>query len=117
MVLKIGLWMSVYMSNTPQKQKLATFTYIGTETRIITNLFKNTNIHIAYRTKKKTQYNTTYNKRITVQTYTTWAAYTKWTAKIANSNTLGKQVETSEHVHAIRTNNPNSKYAQHILDA
>jgi hypothetical protein len=38
--------------DTPQKQKFATFTYIGTETRIITNLLKNTNIHIAYRTKK-----------------------------------------------------------------
>jgi hypothetical protein len=64
--------------------------------------------------------NTTYNKRITPQTYTTWAAYTKWTAKIANTNTLGKQVETSEHdaknTYTLFEQNPNSKYAQHILD-
>jgi hypothetical protein len=41
---------------TPQKQKFATFTYIGTETRIITNLLKNTNIHIAYRTNNTIQH-------------------------------------------------------------
>jgi hypothetical protein len=39
-----------------KKQKFASFTYIGTETRIITNLFKNTNIHIAYRTKNTIQH-------------------------------------------------------------
>jgi hypothetical protein len=42
--------------DTTQKQKFATFTYIGTETRIITNLFKNTNIPIAYRTKNTIQH-------------------------------------------------------------
>jgi hypothetical protein len=36
-------------------QKWATFTYIGKETRAITKLFKNTNIHIAYKTKNTLQ--------------------------------------------------------------
>jgi hypothetical protein len=38
--------------DTQQKQKYATFTCIETETRIIANLLKNTNMHIAYRTIK-----------------------------------------------------------------
>jgi lipoprotein-anchoring transpeptidase ErfK/SrfK len=33
-----------------QKQKWATFTYTGNQTRAITKLFKNSNIRIAYRT-------------------------------------------------------------------
>jgi hypothetical protein len=33
-----------------QKDKLTTFTYFGPETRIITNLFRNTNLKMAYRT-------------------------------------------------------------------
>jgi hypothetical protein len=41
--------------NTIQKQKLATFTFIGKETITITRLFKNTNIRIAYKTKNKIQ--------------------------------------------------------------
>jgi hypothetical protein len=32
-------------------RKWAVFTYVGKETRIITKLFKNTNIHIAYKTR------------------------------------------------------------------
>jgi hypothetical protein len=38
--------------NTPpkNKQKWATFTYLGKETRIITGLFKNTNIQTSFRT-------------------------------------------------------------------
>jgi hypothetical protein len=39
--------------NMTPKQKWATFTYIVKETRTIARLFKNTNIRIAYKTKKK----------------------------------------------------------------
>jgi hypothetical protein len=40
-------------NTTPDtNRKWATFTYIGKETRAITKLFKNTNLHIAYKTKK-----------------------------------------------------------------
>jgi hypothetical protein len=37
-------------SNTTQKQTWITFAYFGNETRTITKLFKNTNLHIAYKT-------------------------------------------------------------------
>jgi hypothetical protein len=37
-------------NNTKREKKWATFTYFGPETRIITNLFRNTNIKIAYKT-------------------------------------------------------------------
>ena len=50
---------------TPQKQKWATFTYIGKETTRITNLFKHTNIKIAFRTNK------------TIQKLLTHSCYTK----------------------------------------
>ena len=38
--------------NSPkkQKEKWSTFTYVGPQTKFITKLFKNTNVHIAYRT-------------------------------------------------------------------
>jgi hypothetical protein len=61
--------------NTTQKQKWAKFTYIGKETRIITRLFKNTNIRIAYKTK--IQYKTTSNTENKIQTEVVKAEYTK----------------------------------------
>jgi hypothetical protein len=39
-----------------QKTKWATFTHYGTETRVITKLFKNTNTGISYRTKNNTKH-------------------------------------------------------------
>jgi hypothetical protein len=36
-------------------RKWATFTYVGKETRVITKLFKNTNIHIDYKAKDTLQ--------------------------------------------------------------
>jgi hypothetical protein len=36
-------------------RKWATFTYVGKEIRTITRLFKNTNLHIAYKTKSTLQ--------------------------------------------------------------
>jgi hypothetical protein len=53
--LKITRMNKNRIPDTSQKQKYETFTYIGTETRIITNLFKNTNILIAYRSKSTIQ--------------------------------------------------------------
>jgi hypothetical protein len=42
------MWMKYVGIDSACHQYLMTFTYTGTQTRIITNLFKNTNIHIAY---------------------------------------------------------------------
>jgi hypothetical protein len=50
---------------TTPKQKWATFTYIGNETRSIARLFK-TQIY-ELRTKQKTQYRTTFNLKNTTQ--------------------------------------------------
>jgi hypothetical protein len=43
------------ISNTTQKQKWATCTYVGSRTRTITRLFRNTDIRIAYRTNNNIQ--------------------------------------------------------------
>jgi hypothetical protein len=51
------------ITNTTQKIKWATFTYIGKETRTITKLFKDTHIKIAYRTKNTIQNHLPYKKR------------------------------------------------------
>jgi len=48
-------------NTTPQKQKWATFTYIGKKTTRITNLFKHTNIKIAFHTNNTVQKLLTHN--------------------------------------------------------
>jgi hypothetical protein len=44
-----------YMFRPISKQKWVTFTYIGSQTRTITKLFKNTDLRIAYRTNNRIQ--------------------------------------------------------------
>jgi hypothetical protein len=96
--------------------EFATFTYIGTETRIISNLFKNTNIHIAYRTKNTIQHHLQ-QKNNTTDIYNMSGIYQMNCKDCALKyiGQTGRNLRTryKEHIHAIRTNNPNSKYAQH----
>jgi hypothetical protein len=101
-----------------EKKKWTTFTYVGKETRAITKLFKNTHINIAYRTNntiqrhlKEKQHTDIYNKSGIYQLNCKGCPrkYIGQTGR--NFNTRYK-----EHIHAIRTNSTNSRYAQHILD-
>jgi hypothetical protein len=56
-------------TNTTLNQKWITFTYIGNQTRAIARLFKNTNLHIAYKTSN------TFNLRTTTLTNIIVVAY------------------------------------------
>jgi hypothetical protein len=109
-------------SKTPniiQKQKWATFTYIGKETRTITKLVKNTNIIIAYKTKNTIQ-NHLLPKIPNIDKYNKSGIY-KMKCNICQLSYIGQtgrnfKTRYKEHIRSIRTNNPNTKYAQHILD-
>jgi hypothetical protein len=108
-------------SNTSQKQKWITFTYIGNETRTITRLFKNTNLRIAYKT------NNTIRNHLQPKNHDT-DKYKYNCSGIyqikCNSCQLkyigqtGRNFRTpyKEHIRAIHSNKTTSRYAQHILD-
>jgi hypothetical protein len=55
------------------KEKWATFTYVGPETRSITNLFRHTNLKIAYRTTNTIKHHLSIE--MSLETYTTRVAY------------------------------------------
>jgi hypothetical protein len=104
---------------TEKKNKWATFTYSGNEVRSITKLFNNTNIHTAYKT------NNTIQKHLQPATqdgdkYQHSGIYEIKcnTCPLKYIGQTGRSFRTRhrEHIHAIRTNTTNSKYAQHILD-
>jgi hypothetical protein len=110
------------MNKTPNiipKQKWAIFTYIGKKTRTITKLFQNTNIRIAYKTKKS------YTEPPTAKNPQYWQYNKSGIHQMkCNSCQLGYMGQTrrnfkaryKEHIRSIRTNNLNTKYAQHIPD-
>jgi hypothetical protein len=118
-----GGWLFVLCGYTThyqiEKRKWRTFTYFGKEIRPITQLFKNTNIHIAYKT------NNTIRKHLQPKTqnqdkYGHSGIYEIKcnTCQLKYIGQTGRSFRKrhKEHIHAIRTNATSSKYAQHILD-
>jgi hypothetical protein len=100
------------------KEKWATFTYIGKETRTIAKLFRNAHTKIAYRTTNTIQkhlcektHDNVYNKSGVYQLKCGGCP-----KKYVGQTGRNFQTRYKEHIHAIRSNNPNSKYAQHILE-
>jgi hypothetical protein len=100
-------------------KKWAVFTYIGKETRIISRLFRNTNIHIAYKTKNTIQKNLQTNN-IDHDKYSQSGVYeikcNSCPLKYVGQTGRNFRTRFKEHIHAIRTNNLTSRYAQHILE-
>ena len=108
----------------PQKQrhttpthKWATFTYIGKETMYITNLFRHTNINVAFRTN-----NTIYNRlsptHHTTDKYTQSGDY-KLTCPDCNKAYVGQTGRSllaryKDHKRVFRHNSHTSKFAQHL---
>ena len=103
----------------PEKQKWTTFTYTGRETTYITNIFKKTNLKIAYKT------NNTIDKRLTHKThktdkYTQSGIY-KLTCPVCNKAYVGQTgrnftIRFNEHKQAFRTNSHTSSFAQHLIE-
>jgi hypothetical protein len=101
------------------KKKWATFTYIGKETRVITKLLKNTNIRTSFRTTNTIKNHLKPRKHIS-NIYNESGIYQlkckSCPLKYVGPTGRNFQTRFKEHIQAIRTNKPNSKFAQHILD-
>jgi hypothetical protein len=101
---------------------MATFTYIGKETRSITKIFKNTNLKIAFKTTNTVQNHLCYLKEPNHRKdpYHNSGIY-QLTCKECNQKYIGQTGRTfktryNEHIDAIKSNKSTSKYAEHILD-
>ena len=97
-------------------KKWITFTYYGPAVRKVTNLFKSTNLKIAF-----CPTNTIYQQLSQKPNNTNPSGiyYLKYnTCKNAYVGQSGRLITTryKEHLHYIRYNNPTSAYAMHILN-
>ena len=104
--------------NTPQDnpKKSSTFTYYIPAIRKITNLFKNSTIGIAFRSRN------TIFKQITKKKYEQINPSGIYEIKCNTCNKVyvgqtarGINTRYKEHIRYIKTNNPQSAYATHIL--
>jgi hypothetical protein len=107
-------------NTTPiETRNWAVFTYVGKETRTITKLFRNTNIHIAYKTRTTLQKHLQI-KNINPDKYNQSGVYeikcNSCPLKYIGQTGRNFRTRFKEHIHAIRTNKTTSKYAQHILE-
>lgn len=101
------------------KNKWATFTYFGHKISPITKLFKNTEVGISYKTKNNIRHllkikddkNDLYNLSgvYQLQCSNCPLKYVGQTGRTFN-------IRFKEHIHDIKNNGQNSKFAQHILD-
>jgi hypothetical protein len=98
-----------HITYTTQKQKWATFTYTGRETRTITRLLKNNNIHIAHKTRNIIQ-NHLKPRNNTTDIYCKSGIY-QMKCKDRQLKYVGQtgrnfRTRCKEHTQAIRTNKP-----------
>jgi hypothetical protein len=100
------------------KEEWAIFTYVRTETRAITRLFKHTNLRIALKPNNTIQ-NHLQPKKPNSDKYNNSGIYhMKWNdchKKYVGQTGRKFKTRYQQHIHYIRTNNTNSKYAEHIL--
>jgi len=101
-----------------KNKKWATFTYISPQIRKITNLFRNTNLRITYKCRN-TLANRIKPPRDHTPPHNQWGIY-QLTCNTCNLSYVGQtsrslNIRYKEHIHYIRSNNPQSAYALHIL--
>jgi hypothetical protein len=100
-------------------KKLATFTYVGKETRCITRLFNNTNVKISSRTTNTLKHLLT--PKFNVDKYKQNGIYRLdcQTCRLKYMGQTGRQFKAifKEHIHAIKVNKDTSMFAQHILNS
>jgi hypothetical protein len=103
-----------------EKKRWAKFTYVGNETRLITKLFKNTNIKVRFTA------NNTIEKRLTTKHKTSQNKYDKngvyqLTCPNCEKKYTGQtgrpfKVRFQEHLRNFKYGNNRSKFAQHLLE-
>jgi hypothetical protein len=106
-------------TNDNSNKKWATFTYHSPKIRKITNLFKQTNINIAFRSVNTIRQHTRSNKLDIAHDYNSSGIY-KLTCRSCNKAYVGQtsrclKQRYREHIRYIRNNDPQSAYALHIL--
>jgi hypothetical protein len=99
-----------------ENKKWATFTYHSPQIRQLTILFKHTNINIGFKSTSTIQYCTKPKAPDKNQEYNMSGIY-KLTCKMSYIGQTSRNLEQRfrEHIRYIRNNNPQSAYAQHIL--
>ena len=99
------------------RQKWATFTYFGKMTNLITRIFKNTDVKIAYRTRNSLGSQLGI-KPPEIDIYSRSGIY-KLNCQDCGKKYVGQTGRSftkrfKEHLHSYRTNNTNSNFAQHL---
>ena len=102
------------------KKIWTTFTYHSPKIRTITNLFKNTNINIAFRTTTTTQQYLKQKKHTPTTEYEKSGIY-KIACNTCHKAYVGQtsrslKARYQEHTRYIKNNDPKSAYALHILN-
>ena len=95
------------------------FTYISPQIRKVTNIFKNTNVRIAFRCRNTTAKIIRPPKDHDIPPHNKWGIYqlkcnTCGPSYVGQTN-RSLNICFQEHIRYIRNNNPQSAYAQHIL--
>ena len=93
--------------------------YIGKETTFITNIFRWSNIKVAFRTEN-TKGNRLLQKQQTIDRYMLSGIY-KLTCPVCNKAYVDQTggnfaIRFNEHKHAFKTNSHTSKFAQHLIE-
>jgi hypothetical protein len=104
-----------------QKTKWATFTYYGPETRVITKLFKNTNIGISYRTKNNIKHHLEIKRNATKNDKYNLSGVYELQCTECPRKYIGKmgrilKARYKEHIRDIKNNGQYSKFAQHVVE-
>ena len=98
---------------------MATFTYHSPQIRKLSNLFKHSNIYIAFKSTNTLQHCTKPKTPDKNQEYNV-SGTSKLTCNTCKMSYIGQTSKNlkqryREHIYYIRNNNPQSAYAQHIL--
>ena len=98
---------------------MVTFTYISPQIRKVTNIFRNTNVKIAFRCRNTLANLIKPSKDHNIPPHNKWGIYqlTRNTCNLAYVGQMShsRNIFFQEHIRYIRTNTPHSAYAQHIL--
>jgi len=106
-------------TNNGNNNKWATFTYHSSKFRMITNLFKQNDIKIAFKSTNTLQQLTKPKTHDTTQDHDK-SGICKLTCKTCNRSYIGQTsrnltLRYREHIRYIKNNDPQSAYALHIL--
>jgi len=99
--------------------KWATFTYTTPHIRKITNIFKQTNVKIAFKTNNTILQLTRPTTKTLIPPHASSGVYTltcnTWKQIYVGQTSQSLQLRYQEHTYCIKNNNPHSAYALHVL--